>query len=136
MLNESAAGARVVVDRKHCQEFREILGDAKLFDKKRKVLYSGGQVELPILSVPDPQLETKLHHLAAGSYHLKISEEEDPQDSIGVLSLREKLVLSVSDLVKCSESSAKPILDILSEPCWTHTDKLSESSAEPTLKTL
>ena len=105
MLNESAAGARVVVDRKHCQEFREILGDAKLFDKKRKVLYSGGQVELPILSVPDPQLETKLQHLAAGSFHLKISEEEEPQDSIGVLSLREKLVLSVSDLVKCSESS-------------------------------
>ena len=50
----------IVVDRKNCQSFREILGDSKLFDKKRKVSYEDHKVLLPILQEPDIEITEKL----------------------------------------------------------------------------
>ena len=50
----------IVVDRKNCQSFREILGDAKVFDKKRKISYKDNKVLLPILKVPDVEITEKL----------------------------------------------------------------------------
>ena len=105
MLQESTERARVVVDRKHCQKFREILGDAKLFDKKRKVLYSNGKVELPILRFPESELQTKLESVGAGTFDLIASVGDDIQNKSETLSLKEKLMVAVTEKVKFSVNS-------------------------------
>ena len=102
MLSDSRGGLRVVVDRKHCQQFRELLGDAGLFDKKRKVTRCGERVELPVLGPPQPQLETKLRNIGAGSFDIFTSAEEDAQDSVEGLGLKEKLLHSVAEVVTFS----------------------------------
>ena len=92
---------RIVVPRKDCQKFREILGDAKLFDKKRRVLATNDLVELPILRHPDPDLDILLRNLGSGSYNL-ITSPATEQDEAGVKSLKEKLFIAVSGVVPFS----------------------------------
>ena len=50
----------VIVDKQHCQKFRELLGDNKVFDKRRKVLYENGKVKLPVKFEPNSDMKTSL----------------------------------------------------------------------------
>ena len=95
---------RLVVARKDCQKFREILGDAKLFDKKRRVRASNDLVELPILREPDPDLDTVLKNLASGPYDL-ITSPATEKDEAEVRNLQEKLMIAVSGAVQFSLTS-------------------------------
>ena len=92
---------RLVVARKDCQKFREILGDAQLFDKKRKVLASNDVVQLPILRLPDPELDILLKNLGSGPYDL-ITSPVTEKDEAQVKSLKEKFLNAVSGVVQFS----------------------------------
>ena len=54
----------VVVDKQHCQTFRELLGDNKVFNKRRKVIYEKGKVKLPVKFEPNSELKTSLESRA------------------------------------------------------------------------
>jgi len=54
----------VVVDRKHCQKFRELLGDNNVFDKRRKVLYEEAKVKLPVKFEPNSEMKTSLESVS------------------------------------------------------------------------
>ena len=54
----------VVVDKQHCQTFRELLGDNKVFNKRRKVIYEKGKVKLPVKFEPDSELKTSLESVS------------------------------------------------------------------------
>ena len=45
----------VLVARSHCQQLRELLGDAKLFDKRRRVEVEGDEARLPVVERPSLQ---------------------------------------------------------------------------------
>ena len=54
----------VVVDKQHCQTFRELLGDNKVFNKRRKVIYEKGKVKLPVKFEPNSELKTSLESVS------------------------------------------------------------------------
>ena len=54
----------VVVDKQHCQEFRELLGDNKVFDKRRKVLYENGKVKLPAKFEPNSDMKISIEFVS------------------------------------------------------------------------
>ena len=45
----------VLVAKSHCQQMRELLGDARLFDKRRRVEVEGDQARLPVVEQPSQQ---------------------------------------------------------------------------------
>ena len=54
----------VVIDKQHCQKFREILGDHKAFNKQRKVVYEGDKVKLPVTFEPGSDLRILLESVS------------------------------------------------------------------------
>ena len=86
----------IVVDRKNCQSFREILGDAKVFDKKRKISYKDNKVLLPILKVPDVEITEKLKII---SEFYVLNNEESLIHENPVSDLKEQLKTKIKDLV-------------------------------------
>ena len=65
----------VVVDRKHCQKFRELLGDNNVFDKRRKVLYEEAKVKLPVKFEPNSEMKTSLESVS--DYLLEVATDTE-----------------------------------------------------------
>ena len=87
----------IVVERKDCQRFREILGDAKIFDKKRRVSYEANNVILPILREPD--LETKEKLNAISKFTIFENVQESISTEIVVPDLKLQLQNQIRNLV-------------------------------------
>ena len=63
----------VVVDKQYCQKFRELLGDNKVFNKRRKVIYEKekGKVKLPVKFEPNSNLKASLESVS--NYLLEVA---------------------------------------------------------------
>ena len=101
----------VVVDRKHCQEFRELLGDNKVFDKRRKVLYENGKVKLPVKFEPNSDVKTFLESVS--DYFLEAASDRERETVPS--SLYDQLVNRIIELFhgKISDSLKAEIPN-----CW------------------
>ena len=67
----------VVVDKQYCQTFRELLGDNKVFNKRRKVIYEEGKVKLPVKFEPNSELKTSLESVS--NYIVETTNETEKE---------------------------------------------------------
>jgi len=84
----------IVVDKTFCQKFREKLGDANMFDKKRRVRVRDGVAELPIVQSPDELLDKDL--ISICSYEIK---SDAFQVTNRQTSTKEKLLSGIENIV-------------------------------------
>jgi len=87
----------LVIDKSFCQLFRAKLGDANIFDKKRKLLIKDGYAQLPISQKPDDLLTKELESIC----RFVIKYDASPQIKIS-LSTKERVFSEIRDVMDFS----------------------------------
>jgi len=100
----------VAVEKQYCQSFREILGDEKLFDKKRKIKFIDKSAMLPVKGPLSEDLIQKLNTIA--SFETKILDETGLELSLEPNSRKEKLEKRIKDLLPQELQNPKILTEI------------------------